>query len=97
MIALKVDQNSFEPRQLAGVDPDPLADFKVGPRLSRNFGSNSQLNGLNFPILDGHWRSAATNYLQNSRSHYRRAPLRVFESTKDVSREKRSLDFFFSV
>jgi hypothetical protein len=75
MIALKVDQNSLETRQLAGMDPDPFADFKVWPWLPWNLRSNSQLNGLNFPILDGYWRPATADNLQNSGSYYRWPPL----------------------
>ena|SRR5215475_6790214 len=97
MIALKVDQNAFEPRQPTGMDPDPLADLKIRPRLARNLRSDSKLNGLNFPLINRCWRSTATDYLQDSWSYYRRAPLGICESTEDVSWEKRLFDHLLSV
>ena len=97
MIALKVDQNPFEPRQPTGMDPDPFAHFQIRPRLARNLRSNRQLNGRNFPILDRYGRSAEAHDPQNSRGFYRRTSLRVLESAKDVSRKKRLFDFFLSV
>jgi len=66
MMALKIDQNSFETGQFAGMNLDPLSDFEVRPRLAGNFRSDSQLNGFNLPILDWGWRSSAANYLKDS-------------------------------
>ena len=66
MMALKIDQNSFETGQFAGMNLDPLSDFEVRPRLAGNFRSDSQLNGFNLPILDWGWRFSAANYLKDS-------------------------------
>jgi hypothetical protein len=96
-MALKIDQNSFKTGQFAGMNPDPLSDFEVRPRLAGKFGSDCQLNGFNLPILDWGWRCSAANYLKDPWSQDRWSPLRVFEPTKNVSREKRLFHLFLSI
>src|ERR1051326_1543811 len=79
------------------MDPDPLSNFKIRPRLARNPRSYRQLNSLNFPVLDGNWGSAASNHLQPPRRNHSRTPPRIVEPAKNVPWKKGLLDFLLSV
>ena len=97
MIALKVNQNPFEAQQFTGVNPDFFPDFEIRPGLSRQLGSDRKLNGLDFSVLDWQRFFTATHDLQHSWSHDCRPPLRIFESTKNVSWEQRLFDLFVAI
>lgn len=97
MISLEVDQNPFQARQLARMDPDPFTNLKIRPRLGRDLRADCQLKSLNFTILYWHWGPAATNHLQDTRGYHHWPPLRILKTAKEVSWEEGLLDFLPSV
>jgi hypothetical protein len=74
-----------------------LTDFEERARSTRQAGSNRSLNGSNFGIVNGQGPFAYSNYANHPGCDENGEPVFQVEPAKDITREKRELNFLDSV
>src|SRR5258708_1079710 len=97
VIALHIDQNSFEAAQCPVIHADALADFQVRPGLLGHSGRHCKLQRLNLFVRNRDGRASIPDNLQHAGSRDNRTAVLKIKSAKEIAREEWLFDLFYPV
>src|SRR5712691_11123780 len=97
MASFETYQDSLKPTKRPKFNFHSLPDLQEGPRLARQPGLNSSLEGSDFRVVNRHWALTGSDNLNYPRRHQYREQIQWIEPTKQVAGKEGHFELLDSV